>query len=133
MTNCPICGFNLIKDTRDRTLSYKGHILTITKQPGLFCDKCNEAFYSHDDLKKTALEVADFKRNTDGLLVSKELKKIRAKFKINQKVAAEIFGGGVNAFSKYERGEAIQSKPLDLLFRLLDSNKISLSDIAVTR
>lgn len=128
MTNCPMCGLLLKKDIRKRIVTFKSHSFTVEKQPGMFCDSCNEAFYSHDDLKKTALEVADFKRSVEGLLVSKELKKIRAKYKINQKVAAEIFGGGVNAFSKYERGEAIQSKPLDILFRLLSKNKISMQD-----
>ena len=76
MTNCPICGLALKKDIRNRIVNFKGHSFTVEKQPGLFCDDCNEAFYSHDDLKKTALEVADFKRSVEGLLVSKELKKI---------------------------------------------------------
>lgn len=48
---------------------------------------------------------------------------------LNQQEASALFGGGVHAFYKYETAEITQSKPLDILFRLLDQKKISLDDI----
>jgi len=37
---------------------------------------------------------------------------------LTQHAASSIFGGGLNAFSKYERGEVIQSKAMDKLIRV---------------
>jgi hypothetical protein len=36
---------------------------------------------------------------------------------LTQANAAEIFGGGQNAFSKYERGEVVQSLAMDRILR----------------
>ena len=38
--------------------------------------------------------------------------------KLTQEEAAKVFGGGVNAFSKYERGEVTQSAAMDKLIRV---------------
>lgn len=44
------------------------------------------------------------KARIDGLLTPGEIKQIRMKLKLTQKQAATIFGGGVNAFNRYEKG-----------------------------
>ena len=40
-----------------------------------------------------------------------------------------IFGGGVRAFHKYETGENTQSRPLDILLKLVNSGKVTIDDI----
>jgi len=62
------------------------------------------------------------------ILLTNELKKLE-KINLTQEDAATLFGGGIRAFHKYETAEATQSKPLDVLLRLIDSNKISLDDV----
>jgi len=42
-----------------------------------------------------------------------------------------IFGGGANAFSKYERGEVIQSVPMDRLLRLVARYPVLLVELAL--
>jgi len=37
--------------------------------------------------------------------------------------------GGVRAFHKYETGENAQSRPLDILLKLMDSGKISMDNL----
>ena len=61
--------------------------------------------------------IADAKRYADGLLVGDEIRAIRTQFDLSQQEAAELFGGGVNAFSKYERGDVLQSVAMDRLLR----------------
>lgn len=39
---------------------------------------------------------------------------------LSQREAGEIFGGGIRALSRYERGETRQGKALDKLLHLLD-------------
>jgi len=53
----------------------------------------------------------------DGLLTAQEIVALRNKLGLTQQDAAKIFGGGTNAFSKYERSEVIQSAAMDKLMR----------------
>jgi HTH-type transcriptional regulator / antitoxin MqsA len=54
---------------------------------------------------------------------------LREQLHLTQKEAGELFGGGVKAFSRHERGENNISQPLDLLLRLLACRKIAIDDI----
>lgn len=128
MTNCPICNGKVEYTTKPVSYNYKNHSTTIN-QSGHYCSQCSESFLSPKDLKATKKEITDFQRRIDHLLTTDELKKIRKKFNLTQEDAAIIFGGGIRAFHKYETAEATQSKPLDILLRLIDNNKISLDDI----
>ena len=49
-----------------------------------------------------------------------ELALIRKKLKLTQREAAQLAGGGKNAFSRYERGQARPVAAVVNLFRLLD-------------
>ena len=128
MINCPICNGKVEYKTELTTYTYKSHKIQV-RQAGEYCLECKEAFLSPQDLKSTKLEIANFKREIDHFLTTDELKRIRKKLHINQQEAASIFGGGIRAFHKYETAEVTQSKPLDILLRLIDSNTISFDDI----
>lgn len=129
MKECPICGNDkLTRDIRNVVFEYKGQKITI-KQPGLYCDECGEAFYDSKDIKATKKELADFRRRVDNLLTGEEIRRIRKKLGLTQKEASLLFGGGIRAFYKYEAGETNQTRPVDLLLRLLDKGKIKIQDI----
>ena len=128
MTNCPICNGKVEYKSELTTYTYKDHSIEI-EQSGEYCTECKEAFLSPKDLKSTKLKIANFKREVDHFLTTHELKRIRKKLHITQQDASQIFGGGIRAFHKYETAEITQSKPLDILFRLIDSDKISFDDI----
>src|SRR5512140_2710875 len=50
---------------------------------------------------------------------AKEIRRIRRKLGLSQLAAARLTGGGHNAFSRYERGEATPLPAVINLFRLL--------------
>ena len=54
---------------------------------------------------------------------------VRKKLKLDQREAAEIFGGGVNAFSRYENGKTRPPLALIKLFKLLDRHPDLLDEI----
>ena len=58
-----------------------------------------------------------------------ELVRIRKKLGLSQKEAAKIAGGGHNAFSRYERGEAKPLAAVVNLFRLLDRHPELLNEL----
>ncbi|HEX7369981.1 MAG TPA: type II toxin-antitoxin system MqsA family antitoxin [Rhodanobacteraceae bacterium] len=57
------------------------------------------------------------------------LVRVRKKLKLTQQQAAELTGGGHNAFSRYERGEARPMPAVVNLFRLLDRHPNLLKDV----
>jgi HTH-type transcriptional regulator / antitoxin MqsA len=53
---------------------------------------------------------------------SREIRRIRRKLGLSQVAAARLTGGGHNAFSRYERGQAAPLPAVVNLFRLLDKH-----------
>ena len=128
MKTCPICDGILKREDKVVIYSYKDHTKEII-QSGDYCTECGEGFLSPKDLKASQKAIADFKREVDHLLSTDEVRIIRKKLKLTQEKASVLFGGGVRAFYKYETGENAQSRPMDILLKLIDSGKISLEDI----
>ncbi|MCW5589695.1 MAG: type II toxin-antitoxin system MqsA family antitoxin [Legionellales bacterium] len=114
---CHACQMgNLHQRSKSQTYTYKGKSITL-KQPGLWCDYCDEGILSGDDLEKTEKTFDAFKAEVDGILTPTEIRRIRKNvLGLSQKEAAEIFGGGHNAFGRYERGEA---RPMMAIINLL--------------
>jgi HTH-type transcriptional regulator/antitoxin MqsA len=114
---CFACGQGkLLQRTKLLTYTYKGQSIEL-KQSGLWCDHCDEGILSDDDIKETELAFDEFKSKVDGLLPPKEIRRIRKDvLKITQEEAGRIFGGGKNAFGRYERG---LTKPMAAVSNLL--------------
>ena len=124
---CPFCsGGELSRRIEPETYSYKDVSITVD-QPGLYCNNCDEAVFNGADLKVTRCAIHDLHAQGDGFLTSAEVKQTREKLGFTQKEAGVFFGGGVNAFSRYERGEARQIRATDTLLKLLDANPKLLS------
>ena len=128
MKKCPICNGTINKEDKMVVYSYKKHTKEII-QSGDYCTTCKEGFLSPKDLKASQKAIADFKREVDHLLTTDEVRAIRKKLKLTQEKASSLFGGGARAFHKYETGEYTQSKPLDILLKLIDNGKVSVDDI----
>ena len=64
------------------------------------------------------------------LLTGLEVRAIRERLGLTQAKAAELFGGGPVAFSKYESDDVAQSDAMNLLLRLVDLHPHLLEDIA---
>ncbi len=54
---------------------------------------------------------------------------VRKKLAVGQREAAEIFGGGINAFSRYENGKTKPPLALIKLFKLPDRHPELLSEV----
>lgn len=127
--NCPFCGKkSYYHQIKSMTLRYKSHSITV-KQPGYWCNKCGEGVIGGEDRKTTQKELQTFRAQIDGLLIPDDIKHIRKKLHLTQHDASVIFGGGVNAFSRYERGETPISKPLSQLLQLLYTHQNLLAEL----
>jgi HTH-type transcriptional regulator/antitoxin MqsA len=55
--------------------------------------------------------------------------RVRKKLDLDQRQAADIFGGGVNAFSRYENGKTKPSLALVKLLKVLDRHPDLLNEV----
>lgn len=130
---CPICGeMAATHDERNTTYHYKGHAFDIM-QPALWCNSCGEGIISPEDNKSVALEIQEQRSRIDGILTPVEIAKIRKHLNLNQKDASRIFGGGINAFNRYERGANPIPKPLSMLLLLLDKHPEQLEELLMAQ
>jgi HTH-type transcriptional regulator/antitoxin MqsA len=117
---CPACEQGTLALERyDDEYQHNGSAMVVRGLERHRCNICHEAVTLKDQIKRNQLKIADARRATDGLLSAEEIRHVREVARISQSEAARIFGGGVNAFSKYERGEVAQSVAMDRLLRLI--------------
>lgn len=97
------------------------------------CDNCKEEFVSPKTLRATEKILTDFRRKVEGLLTSEEIKGIREKLRKTQAEMATWLGVGEKNFARYENGQVMRSKPMDLLLRILNVNPAILDDVRTHR
>jgi HTH-type transcriptional regulator/antitoxin MqsA len=127
---CPICGKGILKkQVKDKKFEYKGESITIPGYVTHNCDVCGDAIVDNNTLKESGKILKDFKRKVDGLLTAEEIKNIRKRLNLTQEEMAEILGGGLKSFARYETGQVCQSRGMDNLLRILDSYPFTLNVI----
>lgn len=131
---CPCCGAaELIPDTRDMPYTYKGENTTIPAVTGDFCPACGEVVLGHEHGDRYSEMVGLFQRQVNAAYVDPGyIAMVRRKLDLDQRQAAELFGGGVNAFSRYENGKTKPSLALVKLLKLLDRHPDLLSEVRAT-
>ena len=119
---CPVCGnAELVHEVRDIPYEYKGKKTVFHAVKGQFCDKCGEIIFGNGEGDEYFAGILEFNREINGKEIDpKFITKVRKRLNLDQRQAAEIFGGGSNAFSRYETGRVAPPRPLVLLFKVLD-------------
>ncbi|WP_131784093.1 type II toxin-antitoxin system MqsA family antitoxin [Legionella gresilensis] len=126
---CPICGENSLEHSiKNVPYTYKGETFYVN-QPAKWCDSCGEGIISANDNKAVVAEIQAQKARIDGLLAPKEIQGIRKHLRLSQKEASFLFGGGVNAFNRYEKGINPIPRPLSLLLTLLNKHPEQLQEL----
>lgn len=130
---CPCCGaVELIRDTRDIPYVYKGETTTIMAVTGDFCPACGECLLDRENGEHYSEQLGLFQRQVNAAYVDPAyITRVRRKLDLDQREAAELFGGGVNAFSRYENGRTKPPLALVKLFKLLDRHPDLLNEVKV--
>jgi HTH-type transcriptional regulator/antitoxin MqsA len=128
---CPSCGAaELIHDTRDITYTYKGESTTIPAVMGEFCPACDESVTDMTETNRVMREMQAFNRQINAAIVDPVfIANVRKKLNLGQREAAEIFGGGINAFSRYENGKTKPPLALVKLLKVLDRHPDLLNEV----
>ncbi len=128
---CPCCGAaELVHETRNLPYTYKGETTLIEEVAGEFCPACGEVLLDREHGDRYSEQVGQFQRKVNAAYVDPAyITRVRRKLDLDQREAAELFGGGVNAFSRYENGKTKPPLALVKLLRLLDRHPDLLEEI----
>lgn len=128
---CPACGAaELERSSRDQNYIYKGRTKVIASVVGDYCPNCRESVIDASESTRIANEMLAFNQEVNASLFDPGwIATVRKKLCLDQREAAEIFGGGVNAFSRYENGKTRPPLALVKLLKLLDRHPDLLGEI----
>ena len=128
---CPNCSKGSLKHTtRGMPYTYKGETVVIPRVTGAFCKTCGEFVLDAAEAARTSAAMLEINKQVNSSLVDPEfIASVRKKLVLDQRQAAEIFGGGVNAFSRYENGKTKPPLALVKLFKVLERHPELLSEV----
>lgn len=128
---CPACAkADLVRDTRDFAYNYKGEPTTIPDVTGDYCPACGEVVLDASESRRTSMAMLEFNQQVNASIVDPGfITKVRKKLALDQREAGEIFGGGVNAFSRYENGRTKPPLALVKLLKVLDRHPDLLDEV----
>jgi HTH-type transcriptional regulator/antitoxin MqsA len=128
---CGECGAG---ETRfegiDFSVEHAGKTVEVGNLSGWRCGACGEVRFDPESAARYA-EAGDRLVLEARQVQALELRNIRRRLGLSQKRAATLTGGGHNAFSRYERGEAVPVAAVVNLFRLLNRHPELLREIDV--
>lgn len=128
---CPRCGgAELVRETRSLDYSYKGMTTQLPDMKGNYCPVCGEGLFDRVEGQRYMDLIGAFHRQVNASLVDPDfIAGVRRKLKLDQREAAAIFGGGVNAFSRYETGKSKPPVALVKLLKVLDRHPELLDEV----
>ena len=128
---CPNCGAaELRRGRRAIAYVYKGEQTRIPSVTADFCPKCGESVLGTEESARVSNLMLDFNRQVNAAAVDPDfIASVRKKLQLDQREAAEIFGGGINAFSRYETGRTKPPVALVKLLRVLERHPDLLAEV----
>ena len=121
--NC--CKADMVRATRDIVAQFGGSTARVRAVLGWHCPACADVEFLDAD-GSNRFEAALDKLAEDQRLW---LARTRKRLKLTQAHAAELFGGGVNAFSRYETGKTQPPLALIKLLKVLDKHPELLAEV----
>lgn len=121
-------GTLLVHAARDMDFTYRDQTSTVAAVSGWHCPVCGECEFDDGEGTRYSAAMDIFAATVDRELAD-SLRAIRKKLGLKQADAARLFGGGINAFSEYERGKTRPPRATVVLLRLLDRHPELLAEI----
>ena len=129
---CPVCSEARPgpRNPRPALTPTKVKPPTSPQSTGDFCPACGEVILDAAESARTSTLMMAFNRQVNASTVDPEfILRVRKKLALDQREAAEIFGGGVNAFSRYENGKTKPPIALVKLLKVLERHPDLLAEI----
>lgn len=115
---------------KDVTVQAQGIARVVPEVAGWHCPKCGEVEFVDQDGSERHMAAMNAAWEEARAEESVSLRAIRKKLGLKQADAGRLFGGGVSAFSDYERGKRQPHKSTVLLLKLLGRHPELLKELA---
>jgi HTH-type transcriptional regulator/antitoxin MqsA len=117
---CPFCDASPPMSTlaRDRKMDFEGVTTIVHNLLYSKCGSCEMETVTPQQTRLNKRTIIEAHKSALGLLTAAEILELRHRLCITQIEAAQLFGGGINAFSKYENSTITQTKAMDNVLRL---------------
>ena len=116
---CPICEQGDLETlTESRTMDEQGAAFTVDELKYQVCSNCGVEQVGAAELRQNKQLIMAARKRAKNLLTGKEVREVRKSLGLTQQQAAEYFGGGTNAFSKYETEKVEQNLSMDRFLRV---------------
>lgn len=113
--------------------SFARCLTTIADVRGEFCPVCGEVVLERDDTDRYMFEIGAWQKQVNATQVDPAfIARVRTKLNIGQREAGLIFGGGINAFNRYEAGKSKPPVSLVQLLGLLDRHPDLLQEVVAS-
>lgn len=113
----------------DKTINIDTLSVVVPQVSGWHCPNCGECEFDDGEGKRYNDALAALRKQANAERAAM-LRAIRKKLGLKQAEAGRLFGGGINAFSEYERGKTQPHKSTVLLLKLLGSHPELLKELA---
>ena len=119
---CPQCGgAEMVCGEKDVPYSWRGKKTVLRQIKALHCPKCGESVMDRQESAAYLAKVVEFKKTVINDTVEPTyIVNVRKKLALSQREAGKIFGGGDNAFYRYEAGKSQPHPSTVKLLKLLD-------------
>ncbi len=121
-------GTALTHCARDMDFTYKGRTLSVKAVRGWHCPVCADCVFDVREGQRYSAEIDAFAAQMDAIEAA-EVRLARKRLGLSQAEAGRLFGGGVNAFSEYERGKTQAHRSTVLLLKLLSRHPDLLAEL----
>lgn len=123
-------GTELVHATKDITVTNsKGMSMHVSAVDGWHCPVCGEIEFADNGSAARVWAAHEALASQAKKQEGQWVREIRKKLKLSQKEAAEVFGGGVNAFSEYELGKTQPHKSTIALLKVLERHPELLREV----
>lgn len=127
---CPVCHRGeMVSGIKDIPYTFRGRKTVLKGIHGLYCVHCEESIMNKEESDAFMAQVKAFRASVNAETVAPEfIVKVR-KSSLLPKRGKRNFWGGVNAFSRYEKGNAQPHPSTIKLLRVLDKHPELLNEI----
>lgn len=129
---CPMCGEGTFESFDDGVFSFRhgNKSYSVPEQNYAKCSACETSGYLPGQRKKNSELISDFQKLIPDYVSPSDVLAVRERYSLTQKQAAQIFKGGPNGFSKWERGVTFPSGPTAMLIKVALSSSDAMRALA---
>lgn len=117
---CPICDCGEFRPHGDGVFNFRHgrKTYTVENQQYALCTECGTSGYLPGQRRTNANSIKKFQAALTDYISPSDVLSVREKYNLTQKQASQLFKGGVNGFSRWERGIAFPSAGTAMLLKV---------------